>query len=312
MAPTEPIISGVADRGRIARRRSAGARGRLEPGRRRLGDFSRARHRLYRARGARAWSQPRRSCPTASSPGSAWCWSRASNGATGSARGFSKRCIDDVARAGPRARARCHAGRAARSIARSASQETWGYHRLARQCGAGMPRRTQPRPATSIVRPIGDADWPALCAMDAAAFGADRGALLPRLRGRLPAAELIAERHGRIAGFLLGRNGRSASQIGPLVAEDDDAAHALAGARARRPRPVRSMSISPTARPAFGHGSRNTVLPRSGRSPACCSAARQASTTRRAPSRWPDRSSAERKRPAAIATGPVQSLKSAQ
>ena len=47
------------------------------------------------------------------------------------------------------------------------------------------------------------------------------------MRGRLPAAELVAERHGRAAGFLLGRNGRTASQIGPLVAEDNDVARAL-------------------------------------------------------------------------------------
>jgi GNAT superfamily N-acetyltransferase len=105
-------------------------------------------------------------------------------------------------------------------------KETWGYHRLAR------PSAQAPKADTAIagditVRPIGDADWPALCATDTAAFGADRSALLSRLRGRLPAAELIAERHGRIAGFVLGRNGRSASQIGPLVAEDENAAQAL-------------------------------------------------------------------------------------
>lgn len=105
-------------------------------------------------------------------------------------------------------------------------EETWGYHRLARQDAA--PIREDAHPAEGmIVRPITDVDWAALCATDTAAFGADRCALLQRLRGRLPAAELIAERHGRVAGFLLGRNGRSASQIGPLVAENDDVAHAL-------------------------------------------------------------------------------------
>jgi GNAT superfamily N-acetyltransferase len=105
-------------------------------------------------------------------------------------------------------------------------EETWGYHRLARP--DAMPVHDDKRPADgTIVRPIVDADWPALCAMDAAAFGADRAALLMRLRRRLPAAELVAVRRGRIAGFLLGRNGRSASQIGPLIAEDEDVAHAL-------------------------------------------------------------------------------------
>jgi GNAT superfamily N-acetyltransferase len=104
-------------------------------------------------------------------------------------------------------------------------EDCWGYHRLARQ----RPQRaaTVAAEAAARVRPIADADWSALCAYDAAAFGADRGALLQRLRGRLPAAELIAERNGRITGFVLGRNGRSASQIGPLIAEDDDTAHRL-------------------------------------------------------------------------------------
>ncbi len=103
--------------------------------------------------------------------------------------------------------------------------ETWSYQRLAapsiRVAASTLPV------GDTIVRPVGDADWSALCAYDAAAFGADRSALLQRLRGRLPAAGLIAVRHGRIAGFLLGRNGRSASQIGPLVAEDDVIAQAL-------------------------------------------------------------------------------------
>jgi GNAT superfamily N-acetyltransferase len=105
-------------------------------------------------------------------------------------------------------------------------EETWGYHRLARGNASPLPEHSDTAGST-IVRPIADADWPTLCAYDAACFGADRSALLQRLRGRLPAAELIAERHGRVAGLLLGRNGRTASQIGPLVAEDDDVALAL-------------------------------------------------------------------------------------
>ena len=62
---------------------------------------------------------------------------------------------------------------------------------------------------------------------DAAAFGADRGALLARLRGRLPAGELVALRGGRVVGFLLGRDGRTCAQLGPLVADDDAIARAL-------------------------------------------------------------------------------------
>ena len=106
-------------------------------------------------------------------------------------------------------------------------QDTWGFQRWA------LPNA---RPVTTLndsettIRPIADTDWTAVCAYDAQAFGADRRALLQRLRGRLPQVELIAERHGRIAGFMLGRNGRSASQIGPVVAQDDTAARMLLAA----------------------------------------------------------------------------------
>ncbi len=105
-------------------------------------------------------------------------------------------------------------------------EDSWGFHRLVLR----EPQRaseTAPAPDAVVIRPIADADWPALCAYDATAFGADRGAVLARLRGRLPAAELVAERHGRIAGFLLGRDGRVAVQVGPLIADDDTIARAL-------------------------------------------------------------------------------------
>jgi GNAT superfamily N-acetyltransferase len=106
-------------------------------------------------------------------------------------------------------------------------EETWGYHRLARGNTQPMHHDDTDAACDTIVRPIADADWPALCAYDAVCFGADRSALLQRMRGRLPAAELVAKREGRTAGFLLGRNGRTASQIGSLVAEDNDVARAL-------------------------------------------------------------------------------------
>lgn len=104
-------------------------------------------------------------------------------------------------------------------------RETWGFQRLAAP-GVRLTARASQADGT-LVRAVTDTDWSALCAYDAAAFGADRSGLLQRLRGRLAPAELIAERNGLIVGFLLGRNGRSASQLGPLVAEDDAAAGAL-------------------------------------------------------------------------------------
>ena len=105
-------------------------------------------------------------------------------------------------------------------------EEAWGFHRLARGTAQHV-RAGLALPGGTTIRPVADADWSGICAYDAAVFGADRGALLQHLRGRLPPAELVAYREDRIAGFMLGRNGRSAAQIGPLVAEDDAVAQAL-------------------------------------------------------------------------------------
>ena len=99
-----------------------------------------------------------------------------------------------------------------------------------------MRRLVLPRPIPSgepegaggpSVRPLRSGDWPALLACDRAAFGDDRAALLRRLADRLPEAALVAERSGRVAGFLLGRDGRVMTQLGPLMAEDEGTAQAL-------------------------------------------------------------------------------------
>jgi GNAT superfamily N-acetyltransferase len=71
-------------------------------------------------------------------------------------------------------------------------------------------------------RPIGPA-WERLLALDGEAFGASREALLRDLQRRLPAAALAAGE----SGFILGRDGREARQLGPLVARNDSAALAL-------------------------------------------------------------------------------------
>jgi GNAT superfamily N-acetyltransferase len=136
-----------------------------------------------------------------------------------------RRALDDLAAAG--LVAVLDATPDGRAVYRALGfEDSWGFHRLVRR---ERPGAIEPPPAPdgATVRPIADADWPALTAHDAAAFGADRSAVLARLRGRLPAAELVAERNGRLAGFLLGRDGRVAAQVGPLIAEDDAAARAL-------------------------------------------------------------------------------------
>jgi GNAT superfamily N-acetyltransferase len=104
--------------------------------------------------------------------------------------------------------------------------DTWGFARLARPA---VPATHNPASVVDDieVRPITDPMWPEICAYDTAVFGSERGRLLTRLRGRMPAADLVALRADRLAGFLLGREGRIATQLGPLVAEDAATAHAL-------------------------------------------------------------------------------------
>jgi GNAT superfamily N-acetyltransferase len=104
-------------------------------------------------------------------------------------------------------------------------QDSWGFQRFIRRTPE-RARTTSPPPDIRV-RPLTDADWPTLCRYDAEAFGAERGAMLSGLRGRLPAAELVAERAGGIAGFLLGRDGMRAGHLCPLIADDDAVACAL-------------------------------------------------------------------------------------
>jgi GNAT superfamily N-acetyltransferase len=104
-------------------------------------------------------------------------------------------------------------------------EDTWGIDRM--QClGAVAPA---PAPTRSI-RAMTDADWPAVCALDARSFSADRSGLLAALRARLPAAALVSESLGVVDGFILGRDGRLASQLGPCVAGDEATAVALLAA----------------------------------------------------------------------------------
>jgi hypothetical protein len=54
-----------------------------------------------------------------------------------------------------------------------------------------------------------------------------RSELLDHLLQRAPAVAHLAEAGGRLRGFVLGRDGRIATQIGPLAADDEDIALAL-------------------------------------------------------------------------------------
>ncbi|HVV91838.1 MAG TPA: GNAT family N-acetyltransferase [Hyphomicrobiales bacterium] len=110
-------------------------------------------------------------------------------------------------------------------------RDAWGVTRLVRPAASLRAQRGDPEAADGdagiIIRPLRDDDWPALAALDQEGFGGQREALLRRLALRLPKGALVAERAGRLAGFLLGRDGRVMRQLGPLVAGDEATARAL-------------------------------------------------------------------------------------
>jgi GNAT superfamily N-acetyltransferase len=82
----------------------------------------------------------------------------------------------------------------------------------------------------SGVRPIEARDLDAVVAFDRAASGMERRDLIQSLASRRPERAFLAEHEGRIAGVVLGRDGRRAEQLGPLLAEDAKTAGALAQA----------------------------------------------------------------------------------
>jgi hypothetical protein len=111
--------------------------------------------------------------------------------------------------------------------------DTWGFRRFS------LPSFSKETASNKEVRPIEEIDWPGILELDALAFGASREAVLRNLAARLPAAGLVAERKGKIAGFLLGRDGREARQLGPLVATGKQTARdLLAAALACTPSPI--------------------------------------------------------------------------
>ncbi len=87
-----------------------------------------------------------------------------------------------------------------------------------------------PRDDTIALRPMAQADWNWMLALDRQAFGAPREALLRDFARRLPGAAFVATDR---SGFVLARDGLRAPQIGPVVAAGQRQATALiAAARA--------------------------------------------------------------------------------
>jgi GNAT superfamily N-acetyltransferase len=98
--------------------------------------------------------------------------------------------------------------------------DTWGFARHARAGAAPAGTPCAAAPAGVRIEPLRDAHWPALLALDATAFGGDRAALLRALAARLPGVAHVALAGDALVGYVLGRPGRVATQVGPLVATD--------------------------------------------------------------------------------------------
>ena len=79
-----------------------------------------------------------------------------------------------------------------------------------------------------IIQPLDSTDMAALSHWDTEIFGAKRRKILQTLQQRLPQCAHIARNgKGEIMGYILGRDGRTAAQLGPLVALDDYIARSL-------------------------------------------------------------------------------------
>src|SRR5947207_9019121 len=97
--------------------------------------------------------------------------------------------------------------------------DRWGFKRFF------LAQKKPAPPSSPGVRAIRDSDWPEILSMDLEAFGASREPILRALHARLPQAALIIEGEG----FVFGRDGREARQIGPVVARNADTARLLLG-----------------------------------------------------------------------------------
>lgn len=104
-------------------------------------------------------------------------------------------------------------------------RDAWGFRRWA------LPEALPAEPDDILLRPLREADWPALRALDAAAFGAPRETLLRDFAARMPRAALVAvDAADTPRGFVLARDGLRSPQLGPVLAPDEPTARALIAA----------------------------------------------------------------------------------
>ena len=226
MAPTEPVIGAPLAAAELADAASAGARGRLESGCRRLGDVPRARDGFCRPRGRarrRDGGDPalrhiRLGQHGAGGERTAPAWPR---------HQASETLHRGAKRAGLRAAARRNSCRASALSLGCGFEETWGYHRLAR-ASTSPTREGAPNANGITVRPIANPTGRRFAPIDAAAFGADRRA------AARPAARPTCRRwnwsRNAMAASPASCSAKTAAappRLGPLIADDDDVAQVL-------------------------------------------------------------------------------------
>ena len=91
----------------------------------------------------------------------------------------------------------------------------------------GAPAPSEPAPAGCTIRPLVAADLPGIVAFDRPRSGMQRSHVLAYLLQQAAEPAFVAEVDGGIAGYALGRPGRIAFQVGPVVADREDVAIAL-------------------------------------------------------------------------------------
>jgi hypothetical protein len=110
-----------------------------------------------------------------------------------------------------------------------------------------------PAPEGVHLRHLAPSDMTRIYEYDQAHSAMDRSALLAHLGARLPSIGWVAEdKVGRLVGYVLGREGRTASSIGPLIADSEAIGLALLDRAARSVEPPFIVDV-PAAHPAFRH-----------------------------------------------------------